>query len=142
MIRILSFLIVAIMTTAGLTYVDRTNPDAIKELLLHIDVLGITPEGSKERARIEQINALPIPFEQRKILMERTIFMGASPEMVSLALGAPQEQQNGSRASMGTTISQQRWIYFLKDEQRPTVLEFENGVLISAYKGSALEVTR
>lgn len=140
MLRLLSVLIIAIMTTAGLTYVDRSNPEAIKDLLLHIDVLGITPEGARERDRLTAIETLPIPYEQKKVLMERTVFMGASPEMVRLALGAPKESQQGSRVHMGTRISQERWIFYFKDDQRPTILEFENSVLISAYKSSALDV--
>lgn len=129
--------LIAVFTTASLSYVQTTDPEALEDLLVRIDVFGISTVAAEENVRIEQIRALSIPYEKKKVLMERTIFMGATRQMVVLALGQPREASAISAPSKNIT---ERWVYFFKDEQRPTVLEFEKDMLSSAYKGSALDI--
>lgn len=143
MIRLLAIIIIAGLTTASLSYVKTTNPEALDELLVHIDVLGITKVASIERERINMIRNLDIPFEQKKVLMERTIFMGASRQMVVLALGQPKgaTRLSGKPSPQNPELKPtERWVYYFKGDQRPTVLDFEKDTLVSAYKGSAIDV--
>lgn len=133
--NIMRFFISAFMLvclTAGVSYLQAKKPEAIDQLIVKVDVFGISDMASNERQRLAQIRALEIPFEQKKVLMERNIFMGANRDMVFLALGNPNEAKKKGDS--------ERWVYYFKDDQRPTVLEFKDGSLVSAYKGSRLDV--
>ena len=136
------YLAIAVLTGASLSYVSVSRPEMLDSLLLRVDVLGITEAGAKEKQRIETIRSLEIPFEKKKVLMERTIFMGASRQMVYLALGEPRKAQRYKTpisGSSGKDVTEE-WVYFFKGDSRPTVLEFKGQVLIGAHKTSKLDV--
>jgi len=137
--KIAIYLLIAVTTGASLSYVGAKNPEALDQLLLRVDVLGITEVGMKEKKRINSIRALEIPFAQKKILMERTIFMGATRQMVYLALGEPRKAERTKHTPSKQNITE-RWVYFFREDTRPTVLEFEGEVLVSAHKTSQLDV--
>jgi hypothetical protein len=130
--RFFAYAFMLVCMTAGVSYLQTKKPEAIEQLIVKVDVFGLSDAASSERQRLAQIRALDIPFEQKKVLMERNIFMGASRDMVFLALGNPNEAKK--------TEGGERWVYYFQDQQRPTVLEFKGSTLVSAFKGSKLDV--
>lgn len=140
--RFLVYIFIALITAGGLSYVHTSDPEALDDLLVHIDVLGITPAAQQEQERQAQIRALDIPYEKKKVLMERTVFMGASRQMVFLALGEPKTARyvKGKQAHANGKNVTEQWIFFFKGDARPTVLEFEKETLVSAYKGSNIDL--
>ena len=121
--------------TMGAAYVQTHNPAMMRELLITVDVFGISEAASDEQRRIAAISRLSVPYEQRDALRNRKIFLGANQEMVVLALDQPKniikDKQNEALES---------WVYYFQDENRPTTLFFKNGVLVSAEKSSTLDV--
>lgn len=138
-LRLLPFVAVSLVTVALFSYLNRTNPEMVRSALLKVDMLGITAPAQAEKARVAAINQLGIPWEQREVLINRTVFLGATEQMVYLALGQPQAANKRVAAERGNrelTV----WAYYLQDELRPTLLEFDEGKLIGARKGSQLDV--
>lgn len=139
--QLITYISIALVTAGGLSYVNQTNPEALTDLMVHVDVFGITPQASQEKERQYQIRMLTIPYEKKKVLLERTVFLGATRQMVVLALGEPKEAQKiteHEKRPDGKIINE-RWVYYFKDDPRPTVLEFEKDSLASAFKGSNLD---
>ena len=126
-----SFLPVVIILSIVL-YILFFQQTAINNFLVKYDSIGITSVGAKEKARLRTINNLNIPFEQRNALANRTVFIGASEQMVELALGSP-------TATPSEEGSQVRWTYFFEEHSRPIYLYFEGGSLVNAEKGSTLD---
>lgn len=118
-------------------YLNNHNPDALKQITLKLDRLGLTPENPVEIQRVSNINKLSISYEEKQILINKTIFLGATPRMVMLALGQPQEghRTNDDLESKKTVIL----VYHLPEELRPTMLKFDEGKLTHAYKGSTID---
>jgi hypothetical protein len=137
--RLLLYACVAILTTGALSYVQRVDPAAIQDLLVKVDMLGFTQAAQQESQRLAKIRALTIPYEKKKALIERTIFMGATKEMVTLALGEPRSMQKNPTNTKGGKKTSERWVFFFKEDARPTILEFEKDTLVSAYKSSNLD---
>lgn len=136
--RLLPFVTVSLVTVALFSYLNSANPDLVKSVLLKVDILGISAPAQAEKARIAAINALGIPWEQREVLINRTVFLGANEQMVQLALGEPRAVSARSDGARQLTV----WAYYLQDDLRPTLLEFESGKLIGARKGSQLDVAQ
>jgi hypothetical protein len=143
--RFFIYAFVMVVCTAGVSYVQHKRPEAIEQLIVRVDVFALSEVASKERERMAQIAALQIPFEQKKVLMERNIFMGATRQMVFLALGNPVDaksllnDEDMLRRPAGDRYTE-RWVYYFKDDQRPTILEFKEEQLMSAYKASKLDI--
>lgn len=139
-LQLITYISIALVTAGGLSYVNQTDPEALTDLMVHVDVFGITPQASQERERQSQIRALDLPYEKKKVLLERTVFLGATRQMVTLALGQPKDAQKvgKEKRSDGKNVTE-RWVYYFKDDPRPTVLEFEKETLASAFKGSNLD---
>ena len=97
-------------------------------------MIGVTPLGEEEKFRQSAINALPLTYEEKQVLINKTVFLGASSKMVQLALGAPKERKVGGGKSNSILI------YYQPDDPRPTILRFERDKLVHAYKGSALDL--
>lgn len=135
----LPYSLATMLTIGGLFYLDTFHPDLAKTLMIKIDPFGLTPEGAAEKQRVAEIKALPIPYEKKQVLLEHTIFMGATKEMVRLALGDPKKMQRHTDESGEV---QEIWIYVFRLDKRPTMLAFEKDTLASAYKGSMLDVIR
>lgn len=135
-VRIFAYILLLGLLFTGYAYLSNQRPELVKELLISIDKFGITQTGQEEQLRISKINALPITFEKKQVLINHTVFLNADIDMVYLALGKPREVQH-------TTIQDKPailLIYHFQDDKRPTILQFENERLTSAYKGSVLEV--
>lgn len=117
-------------------YVSVYQPELIDRLLIRMDIFGLSNIAQREHERMEKIKALTIPYEEKQVLMNRTVFLKASQEMVKLALGEPKKvvehiEQNHLRRIY--------YEYYLGEDKRPTILVFEDDKLTNAYKGSALD---
>lgn len=138
MFRALQYIILIVTAAMMGFYVSVYQPELINKLLINLDVFGLTRVAQQEHERIEKIRALTIPYEEKQVLMNRTVFMQASPEMVKLALGEPKRTFEKPWAERGTNLTY--FVYYVADDKRPTILVFENEKLIHAYKGSALDI--
>lgn len=135
-------LILMLLASAGVyAYVYTQRPDIIKQVLLKIDNLGIVQTRSVEDIeRIDQINALAISYEEKQVLINRTIFMGASPRMVMLAIGEPKsghKELNKATGAQAVVL-----VYHLPKELSPTILRFDEGKLTKAEKGSSIDYAK
>lgn len=140
-VRLLPLITVSLGTLALFSYLNSTNPEMVRSVLLKVDILGISAPVQAERSRVAAINQLGIPWEQREVLINRTVFLGATEEMVALALGAPRAvsaRPLPERPGQELTV----WAYYLQDDLRPTLLEFDEGKLIGARKGNQLDVAQ
>ncbi len=134
--RSYTLIFLLILIFGVLTYLNLTRPEVVQNLLIKIDVFGITELSRNEQERESKINNLPITWEEKQVLLNKTVFMDASPEMVKLALGDPkktlQKTMNDNRVELSL-------IYYLPNDKRPTILVFVGDKLTQAYKGSALD---
>lgn len=115
-------------------------PGQIKAFIVAVDRFGITQVGANEQDRIRKVNRLPITFEEKQVLISRTVFFGATRDMVTLALGEPSCME--STATTESTPASEHWVYFIEGELKPTQLVFQNNTLVSAGKTSALDGCR
>jgi hypothetical protein len=138
MLRLLLYTFLAVTVYVTLFYLETYQPEMLTNLLIQVDVFGLTRAASMEQDRLAHINGLSIPYEEKKVLISRTVFMGATREMVKLALGEPRKAVE--RMWDGKQIMLTYYIYFLPDDKRPTILVFQEDKLVNAYKGSALDV--
>lgn len=135
---IISLIVLMFSGTMATAYVQTHNPAMIKELLITVDLFGISQVASDEKKRTLVISKLDIPFEKRDALKKRTIFLGATKEMTVLALDQPKNiyKQNDPQKGSDTDI----WVYFFENDTKPTLLYFQDNVLITAEKGSVLNL--
>jgi hypothetical protein len=138
MFRLLQYIILTGTIVMSMVYVSMYQPDLINKLLINFDVFGITTVAKTEHERIEKIRALTIPYEEKQVLMKRTIFMQATQEMVKLALGEPKKKLERMWTERNTMLVY--YVYYLAEDKRPTILIFQEDKLINAYKGSALDL--
>jgi len=146
MLRLLPYIVLSAVISVMLLYMHDYQPALWTHLLIKVDVLGITHEAKEEQERLVAIEALPIHYEEKKVLVDHTVFMGATPEMVKLALGTPQKVFSKSAGGTGNAFILTYYVYFLSNDIRPTILVFQqdetDGLykLINAYKGSTLDL--
>jgi len=153
MLRWLIYITTIILTiSVSFRYFENCQPEAADKFLLRIDILEISDIAQKEQERLDKIKTLkvydddgqqvPIHYDQRQVLENHTVFLGATKEMVVLALGPPK----------GYLIANNflRFVYYLSNDNRPTILEFSVLInkynkkteyrLTKAYKSSAIDV--
>lgn len=134
-----AFIIIALLAACAgaYSYVYNQRPDLYKQIRVKLDRFGLVQPDPLELQRISDINKLSISYEEKQILINRTIFMGATPQMVLLALGKPKEGRRiaGDRKGQESVIL----VYHLPEELRPTMLRFDDGKLTQAYKGSSID---
>lgn len=114
---------------AGLRFFQ---PDTFYSIALSFEMKNSTLDLAAERKRINRINTLPLNDEKKQILINHTIFMGASTSMVRLALGEPRYMEPATKSAENVEIT--RWVYHFQDDLRPTVMQFEGDKLTAAYK--------
>lgn len=131
MINLMTVIVFIGIIIAGLRFFE---PQTYYSMTLVFDFSKEPGDAKFEQQRMSQINLLPISDEKKNILVHRTIFLGASSTMVALALGDPKFKEPTVKDEKGQTID--KWVYHFNDDFRPTVLQFENGVLLNAYKVS------
>lgn len=136
---ILFFMIVAI-GAGGVYWLGQRFPDKMKDLIISVDHFGITEVGALEQKRVRTINRLSITYEEKQVLIQRTVFLSATREMVYLALGAPVcRLQSAKTASEPAT---EYWVYYIEGDRKPTKLAFQNNELVTAGKSSALDTCK
>ncbi len=138
MLRALPYIMVGGLVYLMLSYMANYQPELLTDILLQIDIYGITPEARQEQARLAAIKELTIPFEEKEVLVNRTVFLGATQEMVLLALGEPKKVVEKHWEAKNLILTY--YIYYLPNEKRPTIFVFQEGKLINAYKDSAINV--
>jgi len=121
-------------------FLEDNQPQLLADIMIRVDVFGWTHVVRVEQERLDKINNLTIPYEDKQVLIKRTVFMGASPEMVELALGKPIKMAKTYQLADGKNVSQLYYVYYLPNDKRPTIFIFKDDVLVDAYKGSALDV--
>ncbi len=120
------------ITFSSILLLKSLAPNLYRDLMIAIDITGISEVARDEKQRIRTIENLGIPYEKREVLKNRTVFLGATEEMVLLALGKP--SQIDKKADSTT------WVYYFEADQRPTLLVFKGSVLSAAYRGSVLDI--
>ena len=147
MLRALPYIILAVLAYLTLVYLHNYRPEIWTHLLIQFDVLDLTPEAKEEHTRETAISLLPIHYEEKQVLINRTVFLGATQEMVRLALGDPKKYfpPSFSKNEQGEIVKSIYYVYYLPGAIRPTILVFQEDKddklykLVSAYKGSVLE---
>ena len=112
----------------------KTRPELSEQLILSIDSFGVTDVGEHEKWRVATINKLPITYEEKQVLINRTVFLGASVDMVRLALGEPLQYMRSTTSTSSTEVVHLQ--YHFQNDQLPTLLTFENNRLVNAQKRS------
>lgn len=125
---IIVLLIAGIIAMAVLKY---RYPDMFFKLAVTVDVFNVQGDSRAERARIDKIALLPISNEKQELLINKTIFMGASLRMVELALGKPRGTNQGLNAENKQEI---RWQYHFSGESEPVVMVFIDDKLSGAQR--------
>lgn len=135
---LLSLLIICSLL-GSIYYVYSYKPEIAREFLLKIDRFGLTPVGQREQQRLQAINQLPITYAEKQVLINRTVFLGASTEMVILALGEPKKQQHvpPSQEHIGHTT----YVYHFPKDPKPILLRFRDNQLTTAEKASAIDIS-
>lgn len=127
-----------IALAATMFWLGAKFPYQVRELIISVDRFGITDAGAQEQNRIRLINRLSITYEEKQVLINRTVFLNATREMVLLALGNPVcafKTEAGNNAP-------EFWIYYIRNESKPTQLQFVENQLTSATKISALDACK
>jgi hypothetical protein len=137
-LRALPYIVLAIMVYGVLFYMENYQPELMTNLLLQVDVFGFTKVAAQEQERLGKIKDLDIPYEEKQVLVNRTVFMGATRDMVKLALGEPKKVVEKMWEEKKVVLTY--YVYYLPNDNRPTILVFQEDKLINAYKGSALDV--
>ncbi len=133
-IKIFNLLLLIIIIGGTAVYFTFADKAYYRDMLIKIDMLGISAAAKNEKARLDKIDALNIPFAQREALKRRTIFINANKEMVKLAFGP---SPNPVRF---TQDGKEVWVYFFSDYDRPILLIFEANILVAAQRGSSADV--
>ena len=136
---IITILSIVIAVCIGLTILRMRHPDVYYNITLSMDVFGITQDADLEKKRINKITLLPISDEKKEFLIGHSIFMGATPNMVKLALGEPRKEQNTT--TQDGTQPVLVYIYHFPQDSRPTLLMFEQEKLVAAQKSSVTDVS-
>ena len=130
---LLTFAVIIVILFGAFYFINHYYKDELEKFYLKVDKIGITDVGKAEITRQRSIknfkfNNLPLPFAQQEALINKTVFFGATSEMVLLALGNP------ASAPIVNDKGQEVWVYYFEDYNRPTYLYFQNKILVSAEK--------
>lgn len=139
-LKIGAFLLIVCLGAGGVYWLGQKFPDTMKDLIISVDRFGITEVGALEQKRVRTINRLPITYEEKQVLVQRTVFLSATREMVYLALGAPVCRLQSPKTA--TEPATEYWIYYIEGDRKPTKLAFQNNELMNAGKISALDTCK
>jgi hypothetical protein len=140
MLRALPYCLLSLCVFILFFYLENYRPQVMADILLEVDFFGWSDIAQVEQDRLDKIKNLTIPYEEKQVLVRRTVFMGATTEMVGLALGKPMKTYEANALVDGANIHQVYLVYYLPGDKRPTFFVFRNDVLMDAYKGSALDI--
>lgn len=137
--RFLAFVSSVVLLTLTLAMgIKVANPKMYLQMALAVDVFGFSETLSREKSRLEKIDLLPISNDKKNILVNNTVFIGATTGMVKLALGNPARKAALSDSSAVNGDHSERWTYHLEDTRVPIVLYFRGGILESVESRSLL----
>lgn len=139
-LRLVVFLCLVLLCAGGGYWAANKFPDKMNDLIIAVDRFGITEVGALEQQRVRTINRLNITYEEKQVLIKRTVFLSATREMVYLALGDPVCVLQ--RAATGTEPATEYWVYYIEGDRKPTALAFQNNELVTAGKASALDTCK
>lgn len=128
--KFLGVLMLVLAIMLGLAGMKMFLPNAYARMMVSLNQ-SFAAADAMEAKRREKIVLLPISNEKKGFLIDHKIFEGATTHMVELALGEPKESYP-NREQNGVTYSY--WKYHFKDDNRPTMLIFQNGKLAGAQK--------
>ena len=137
MLRYIAIILLILMGGTLWYGIGSYRPDIMNKLLISMDVLGVSEVARDEQQRRTHIDKLNITFEEKQVLLNRTVFMGASTDMVRLALGDPTK---AIRRPLQNKREAMYLVYYLPKSKRPTILVFLDDRLTQAYMGSALDM--
>lgn len=136
-IRIILSLFATLIGFGAVVALGVYRPDLFNRALVSVDRLGLSDAASQERSRVARIMQLPITYEKKEALVAQTVFLGATTEMVMLALGQPRSTTTVPAADgMPERVV---WRYHFVGDSRPTLFEFESDMLKVAYKASLVD---
>lgn len=132
---IMPYMLVMLITFGIAFWLAQVRPDLRNNVVLAIDIFSISELATQEKQRVSTIKLLKISSEQKEALVNKTVFIGCTKEMVQLALGAPRSLEHDEK-------SRDIWVYYLGDEKRATKFAFDaEGKLVEAFKASAVELS-
>lgn len=135
----LTLLVLAGGSFAAVVWLGQSNPEQLNRVIITVDIFGWSDQTALERGRVKEIMDLPIEYEKKQALVARTVFIGASEKMVALALGNPRKTATLPHTPEGRE-ARIVWQYHFAGDPKPTLFEFEEGKLMTAYTASALDV--
>ena len=122
MLRALPYIVVTVMVYILLIYMQDYQPEELNALIIRIDVFGLTKISKYEHYREDKIKRLSgIGATEKEILLNRTVYLGATAEMVEYALGPPKLLFKDKDTN---PMHRLFYVYFLVGDKRPTVFEF------------------
>lgn len=130
---LLKFIIFIALIGGIIFYFGSYNKAAFSEFVLEHDNIGLTELASKEIARKDSINRLNIPYEQKQALINKTVFIGATKQMVNLAISLPIRKTVDSNGH-------DKWFYIVDDSTTPIILTFNGEKLAKAERGTNLDI--
>lgn len=140
LLKLLAFLLFIAIGAGAVYWLGHKFPDKMKDLIIAVDRFGITEVGASEQGRVRKINRLPITYEEKQVLVQRTVFLSATREMVYLALGTPVCRLQTAKTA--TEPATEYWVYYIEGDRKPTKLAFQNNELVNAGKASALDTCK
>lgn len=131
----LNILFIIIMaSTISLSILRLRHPDIYQGIVSGADLFGFSKNSDAEKERLARIDLLPISDEKKDFLINHNIYMGVPPHMTVLALGKPRNIQTAINAQTGK--EQLVYVYHFDTDSRPTLLIYENDILVAAQKAS------
>lgn len=140
LLKIFIFLFIVAVGIGGTLWVGSKFPDKMQDLIIAVDRFGITEVGATEQQRVRTINRLGITYEEKQVLIQRTVFLSATRDMVFLALGDPVCVLQ--KPATKTEAAFEYWVYYIEGDRKPTKLAFQNNELVTAGKASALDTCK
>jgi len=124
-------IVLAIAALIAITVLKYRHPDIFFKLAVTVDIFNIKGDSKVERMRIDNITLLPISREKQELLINKTIFMGASTKMVELALGKPRNESEGYN---NNNVIEKRWQYHFAGDAEPVIMVFIDNRLTGAQR--------
>ena len=122
---------ILIVVIGSMVTIQSAMPSLYLKLVVTFDIFSFNPEAKTEKKRLDNIALLPISHEKKGFLIDRRVFIGASQVMVELALGEPLDRLSADDTKEGKPV--ERWIYHFDEDISPTALEFQDGMLATAF---------
>ena len=128
MMRWILYIIIISGLLSVFLYMKNYQPEVMDKFIISVDIWKITDFASQEQDRLDKIRFLKDPDEndtklylnrdKKQVLINHTVFIGATDEMVKLSLGKPKSYK------IEPINYKLKLVYYLPDDSRPTIFEF------------------